>query len=170
MGGTALQTKEHRRALELLREMDRLRRAWKLAIPNTGINKSEFFTLYTLRHPEGHNRLSCPSGDPAPMTLSTLAKTMKQSLPAVSQRITKLEELGYVCRVPDDHDRRTVWIHLTESGAALLHTTGEEMLGKLEHVLQRLDAQEGVDAQLLTQAFRSLATAVEEEFSTDTSL
>lgn len=164
-----MHTNEHRRALELLREMDRLRRAWKLAIPNTGINKSEFFTLYTLRHPQGHD-LSCSPSDPVPMTLSTLAKTMKQSLPAVSQRITKLEELGYVCRVPDEHDRRTVWIHLTESGLALLHSTGEEMLGKLEHVLQRLDAQEGVDAQLLIQAFRSLATAVETEFSTDTPL
>lgn len=157
----------HSRALELLREMDRFRRAWKLAIPNTGINKSEFFTLYTLRHPNGHG-LSCNSSDSAPMTLSTLAKAMKQSMPAVSQRITKLEELGYVRRVPDDHDRRTMWIHLTESGNDLLQTTGEEMLGKLEHVLQRLDTQSGVDAQLLIQAFRSLAAAVEAEFSAST--
>lgn len=162
-----MHTQPHSPALELLREMDRLRRAWKLAIPNTGINKSEFFTLYTLRHPNGHGP-SCNSSDSAPMTLSTLAKAMKQSMPAVSQRITKLEELGYVRRVPDDHDRRTVWIHLTDSGNDLLHTTGEEMLGKLEHVLQRLDTQSGVDAQLLIQAFRSLAAAVEAEFSTNT--
>ena len=91
---------QHPRALELLREMDLLRRTWKLAIPNTGINKSEFFTLYTLRCPNGQ-ALSwgedCPK-EPAPMTLSTLAKAMKQSMPAVSQRITKLEELGYVRR------------------------------------------------------------------------
>lgn len=164
-----MHTKDHRRALELLREMDRLRRAWKQAIPNTGINKSEFFTLYTLRHPQGHD-LSCSSSELVPMTLSSLAKTMKQSLPAVSQRITKLEELGYVRRVPDEHDRRTLWIHLTQSGTALLQSTGEEMLGKLERVLQRLDTQDGVDAQLLTQAFRSLATAVETEFSTRTPL
>lgn len=167
MGGYIVHTQEHRQALELLREVDRLRRAWKRAIPNTGINKSEFFTLYTLRHPNGHGS-ACSSEPPAPMTLSTLAKTMKQSMPAVSQRITKLEELGYVCRVPDDHDRRTVWIHLTPSGSALLQSTGQEMLGKLEHVLQRLDTQEGVDAQLLIQAFHSLAVAVEAEFSTDT--
>lgn len=164
-----MHTKDHRRALELLREMDRLRRAWKQAIPNTGINKSEFFTLYTLRHPQGHD-LSCSSSELVPMTLSSLAKTMKQSLPAVSQRITKLEELGYVRRVHDEHDRRTLWIHLTQSGTALLQSTGEEMLGKLERVLQRLDTQDGVDAQLLTQAFRSLATAVEAEFSTHTPL
>lgn len=164
-----MHTKDHRRALELLREMDRLRRAWKQAIPKTGINKSEFFTLYTLRHPQGHD-LSCSSSELVPMTLSSLAKTMKQSLPAVSQRITKLEELGYVRRVPDEHDRRTLWIHLTQSGTALLQSTGEEMLGKLERVLQRLDTQDGVDAQLLTQAFRSLATAVEAEFSTHTPL
>lgn len=164
-----MHTKDHRRALELLREMDRLRRAWKQAIPKTGINKSEFFTLYTLRHPQGHD-LSCSSSELVPMTLSSLAKTMKQSLPAVSQRITKLEELGYVRRVPDEHDRRTLWIHLTQSGIALLQSTGEEMLGKLERVLQRLDTQDGVDAQLLTQAFRSLATAVEAEFSTHTPL
>ena len=167
MGGSHVHAQQNSRAMELLREMNRLRRAWKLAIPNTGINKSEFFTLYTLCHPEGPG-LSCGAGAPAPMTLSTLAKAMKQSMPAVNQRITKLEELGYVCRVPDHRDRRTVWIHLTESGNELLHTTGEEILGKLEHVLQRLDTQEGVDASLLIQAFRSLATAVEAEFSTNT--
>ena len=165
-----MQSQSYSRSLEFLREMDRLRRVWKLAIPNTGINKSEFFTLYTLRHPDGPT-LSCPpcGGDrPAPMTLYTLANAKKQSMPAVSQRISKLEELGYVKRVPDDHDRRTVWIHLTDSGAALLHSTGEEMLGKLEHVLARLDAQDGVSVQQLIQAFHSLALAVEEEFSTRT--
>lgn len=158
------------RSLELLREMDRLRRAWKLAIPNTGINKSEFFTLYTLRHPNGSSLTCdlCSGEQPAPMTLSTLAKAMKQSMPAVSQRISKLEELGYVQRVPDEHDRRTIWIHLTEAGNDLFQTTGAEMLGKLEHVLQRLDTQDGVSAQLLIQAFHSLALAVEEEFSTPT--
>ena len=86
----------------------------------------------------------------------------------VTRAVQKLEELGYVKRVPDDHDRRTVWIHLTDSGAALLHSTGEEMLGKLEHVLARLDAQDGVSVQQLIQAFHSLALAVEEEFSTRT--
>ncbi len=164
-----MHTQPHSRSLELLREMDRLRRAWKLAIPNTGINKSEFFTLFTLRHPEGHPLACGQAGqEPGPMTLSTLAKTMKQSMPAVSQRISKLEELGYVQRVPDDHDRRTVWIHLTPAGLTLLQSTGEEMLGKLEHILHRLDTQSGVNTQLLIQAFHSLALAVEEEFSTQT--
>lgn len=162
-----MQSQSYSRSLELLREMDRLRRVWKLAIPNTGINKSEFFTLYALRHPDGPT-LSCPpyGGDrPAPMTLSTLAKAMKQSMPAVSQRITKLEELGYVRREPDQRDRRTVWIHLTSAGNELLQTTGSEMLGKLERVLHRLDTQDGVNAQLLIQAFHCLALAVQEEFS-----
>lgn len=161
-----MDTQQHPRALELLREMDRLRRAWKLAIPNTGINKSEFFTLYTLRCPNGQALTweGCPK-EASPMTLSTLAKAMKQSMPAVSQRITKLEELGYVHRVPDEHDRRTVWIHLTDAGLQLIHTTACEMMGKLDHVLQRLDAQDGINAQLLIQAFHCLALAVEEEFS-----
>lgn len=162
-----MDTQQHPRALELLREMDRLRRAWKLAIPNTGINKSEFFTLYTLRcSPNQELAWGIPwPQNAAPMTLSTLARAMKQSMPAVSQRITKLEELGYVRRVPDEHDRRTVWIHLTDTGNRLLQSTGCEMLGKLDHVLQRLDAQNGVNAQLLIQAFHCLALAVEEEFS-----
>ena len=54
-----MKDQQYPRALELLREMDLLRRTWKLAIPNTGINKSEFFTLYALRHPNGPT-LSCP--------------------------------------------------------------------------------------------------------------
>lgn len=162
-----MKDQQHPRALELLREMDFLRRTWKLAIPKTGINKSEFFTLYTLLCPSDEPRTwgaDCPK-EPAPMTLSTLSKAMKQSMPAVSQRITKLEELGYVRREPDQRDRRTVWIHLTSAGIELLQATGAEMLGKLERVLHRLDTQDGVNAQLLIQAFHCLALAVQEEFS-----
>ena len=82
---------ENSNALQMLRAMDRIRRAWKNASPSETLNKSQFFTLMTL-HNKGTDVFGgkCPHVDPyEPMTLSALAKAMNQSMPAVSQRIRR---------------------------------------------------------------------------------
>ena len=100
--GDKMKEMENSNALQMLRAMDRIRRAWKNASPSETLNKSQFFTLMTL-HNKGADVFGgkCPHVDPyEPMTLSALAKAMNQSMPAVSQRIRRLEELGYVCLTP----------------------------------------------------------------------
>lgn len=160
---------ENSNALQMLRAMDRIRRAWKNASPSETLNKSQFFTLMTL-HNKGSSVFEecCPHTDPyAPMTLSALAKAMNQSMPAVSQRIRRLEELGYVCRTPDETDRRTMWIALTEPGNELLQRTCQDMFRRLERMMTRLERQgERTPAQVI-EAFNYLADAMEEEFGAD---
>ncbi|TCL50196.1 MarR family winged helix-turn-helix transcriptional regulator [Allofournierella massiliensis] len=159
---------ENSNALQMLRAMDRIRRAWKNASPSETLNKSQFFTLMTL-HNKGADAFGgkCPHVDPyEPMTLSALAKAMNQSMPAVSQRIRRLEELGYVCRTPDESDRRTMWIALTGQGNALLQENCRDMFRRLERMMTRLERQgERTPAQVI-EAFNYLADAMEEEFGT----
>ena len=156
-------------ALQMLRAMDRVRRIWKNANPGNTLNKSQFFTLMTLHNKGSHVfEERCPHPDPyAPMTLSALARAMHQSMPAVSQRIHRLEELGYVCRTPDKTDRRTVWIALTESGNALLQQTCRDMFCRLERMMHRLEQQGNRTPAQVIEAFNCLAEAMEEEFGTD---
>ncbi len=152
--------------IQLLRSVDRVRRAWKNASPGTQINKSQFFTLMALRNKggEGFDHI-CPHPDPfQPMTLSALAKAMHQSMPAVSQRITKLEEMGCVERRPDEHDRRTVWIGLTEQGNALLSESCHIMFRRWQRVMERLEQQDAQSMDRMIDSFNRLADAVQAEF------
>lgn len=160
---------EKSNALQMLRAMDRIRRAWKNASPSETLNKSQFFTLMTL-HNKGSSGFEecCPNADPyAPMTLSALAKAMNQSMPAVSQRIRRLEELGYVCRTPDETDRRTVWIALTEQGNTLLQNNCHDMFRRLERMMTRLERQGERTPDQVIEAFNYLADAMEEEFGAE---
>ncbi|WP_395151378.1 MarR family winged helix-turn-helix transcriptional regulator [uncultured Allofournierella sp.] len=158
------------RALELMQAMDRLRRAWKCAGPSGELNKSEFFTLLTLRNKgcDGfHAQLHSHKDESQPMTLSQLAKTMQQTMPAVSQRIRKLEQLGYVERTQDTHDRRTVWIEITPKGAQLLQTVGSEMHCRMERILNTLEQQSEGRVQGMIDSFNCLAEAVQQEFGAE---
>ena len=83
---------ENSNALQMLRAMDRIRRAWKNASPSETLNKSQFFTLMTL-HNKGADVFGgkCPHVDPyEPMTLSALAKAMNQSVLLFSTYLKKI--------------------------------------------------------------------------------
>ena len=107
---------EQSRSMRMFQIMDRLRRAWSEFHPSTDLNKSQLGTLLILRH--GTEKPCAPAQQTQhkPMTMSELAARMGQSMPAVSQRISKLEAMGYVRRQSDPRDRRTTWIHLTDAG------------------------------------------------------
>lgn len=163
---------ESNQTLELLSAMDRLRRAWKNVSPGTSLNKSQFFTLMTLRNKGRQDFFPdcCNPGDSfEPMTLSELSKAMKQTMPAVSQRIRKLEELGYVERTQDQNDRRTIWIRLTQQGYDLLKETCHTMFERLNRVLERVNQNGQNNAQQMIEAFHCLADAVQTEFERDKS-
>ena len=114
--------------MQMFRTMDRMRRAWMAVTPKPEISKSQFGTLMVLCH-GGRDPMNHQPHDPfEPMTLSVLASLMGHSMPAVCQRISKLETMGYVRRFPDEKDRRTVWIQLTEGGDELLKTSYHSMV------------------------------------------
>lgn len=114
------------KAIELFRTMGLVRKAWHNVTPCETLNKSQFGTLMMIAHrgqPPGQ-----PCADvqtPDCISLSTLASVMHQSLPALSQRVSALEALGYVERVPDPDDRRVIGLRVTPEGMRVLNIAYE---------------------------------------------
>ena len=101
------------RALQMFLTMDRMRRAWSEVIPCAGVSKSQFATLMVIlyggRPPHGAGLLSAtlpPPEESAGVSLSEVAAVMGQTVPALSQRVSRMEALGYVERLPHPTDRR----------------------------------------------------------------
>ena len=92
---------EQSRSMRMFQIMDRLRRAWSEFHPSTDLNKSQLGTLLILRHGTEKPCAPAQQAQHKPMTMSELAARMGQSMPAVSQRISKLEAMGYVRRQSD---------------------------------------------------------------------
>lgn len=90
-------------------------------------------------------------------TLSELAKSTQVTLPTMSNTITALEERGWVTRQRDEHDRRVVWIEITDDGRTIYHQVQEHMVDQIAALLDTLTQgdQEKVSTALtlLNQAF-----------------
>ena len=94
-----------------------------------------------------------------PVTLSELAAAMRQSLPALSQRVTALEEKGFVERVADPADRRVTGLRLTETGRSEMDTAFRRFGGILSQAAARVGRQ---NMRLLLQLLGELADALNE--------
>lgn len=127
--------KELSRSMRMFRVMDRMRRAWMEITPMQRMSKSQFNTLMALRQFE-------KQGQNESVTLSALSNQLGQSMPAVSQRISKLEAAGYVQRSPDPKDKRTTWICLTDSGDRLLKDSCAQMVQKLESIMEQMGQED----------------------------
>ena len=144
---------------ELFRQMDRMRKAWVRVNPSKTLNKSQFATLFTLA------RLSCQAeGTPSPgtgkpITISELASVMHQSLPSLSQRVTALEEKGFVERVADPADRRVTGLLLTETGRREMEAAHSRFNAVLWQAAHRVGEE---DMETLLRLLGELAAALEE--------
>ncbi len=150
--------KEMERSMQMFHTMDRMRRAWMSITPKPEISKSQFRTLMMLRHGNIKSANENKSDPFAPMTLSNLSAKMGHSMPAVCQQISKLESMGYVERFPDEKDRRTVWIRLTESGYELLKTSYHSMVQKLNFIMEQLGEE---DTQTMFHVLNKLTDIME---------
>jgi DNA-binding MarR family transcriptional regulator len=56
----------------------------------------------------------------APLRLSELARCIRLDSSTVSRQVRNLEDLGYLERSGDPHDRRASRLHLTDQGRAVL--------------------------------------------------
>ena len=67
---------------------------------------------------------------PAPKRLrpSDLAELCRVTTGAITGRITRLEERGYVVRVPSSSDKRTLYVQMTDEGQRLLRQTRESVV------------------------------------------
>ncbi len=155
---------EPKHAIRMFQLMDRMRRAWLEFTPRSELNKSQLVTLLTLRHGTSDPSKPACKKPSDPMTLSTLATCMGQSMPAISQRINKLEAMGYVQREPDQKDRRTTWIHLTPSGEEVLVQAFSELMGRIEWILERMGES---DTEQVFRLLEKLSDVMESAKSQD---
>lgn len=77
-----------------------------------------------------------------PMAMGALAKHLGLGLPAVSDTVDALEELGLVSRTRNQRDRRRVELRLTTKGVAALSASSVLDAKRLASVLSRLTATE----------------------------
>lgn len=129
------------RSGQLFVAMMRMQRAWQNITPCEGLSKAQFATLMVLQR--GGRPMHAPvPKSPVPVTVGTLARTMNQSLPAMSQRITGLVEMGLVERVADQHDRRVSAVRLSEKGTRFLHETWRLLRRQMEQAFSTLQEDE----------------------------
>ncbi len=129
-------------AIQLFSAMDRMRRVWQGISPCPELSKSQFGTLMAISHGGKLPHAACREAQPAPVPLSVVASQMGQSLPSVSQRVSTLEQMGYIERVPDPHDRRVSGVRLTEGGRELLARACQTVQAELDTALAKLGADQ----------------------------
>ncbi|WP_104991566.1 MarR family winged helix-turn-helix transcriptional regulator [Deinococcus sp. NW-56] len=96
------------------------------------LTPSAFDVLATLRR----------SAPPEGLTLGDLGTLMAVTPPAVTKRVDGLERRGWVARLPDPRDRRTVRAALTPEGRAAVGRLLEAHVAHEEALLRDLTPQE----------------------------
>ena len=149
---------------ELFRLMDRVRRAWHGVAPCDRLSKSQFGTLLVVHRHEHLSEDSQFTEECHPIRLSELASAMHQSLPALSQRMRTLEELGYIERVPNPTDRRSIGVCLTSDGRSELDRARERFSAILDRAMTLMGPESAQQLMpLLAQLADALETAVAEQ-------
>lgn len=72
-------------------------------------------------------------------TLSALAEHERVTAPTMSTIVAGLVDLGYVTRIPDEHDRRRVQVEITEAGVAIVDETVRRRDARLADLLDGLE-------------------------------
>jgi MarR family 2-MHQ and catechol resistance regulon transcriptional repressor len=89
-----------------------------------------------------------------------LARELNVSPGAIVQLCDRLQEQGYVERVPDTEDRRVTWFQLTESARALFEELLAIRRSRLAPALARLSEK---DVESLTRILGEMADVLESE-------
>ncbi|MDW5378680.1 MarR family transcriptional regulator [Halomonas sp. HP20-15] len=95
-----------------------------------GLHEGEFDLLATLYR----------SGEPQGLTPNALRAAAVLTSGAMTHRLDRLESAGYIRRVPNPEDRRSVRVRLTAAGAALLEALLDDYLACLQRLQAPLDA------------------------------
>ena len=99
-------------------------------LAGAGLDPSHLDALGTLRR----------AGPPYRLTAGELSRQCRVTPGATTQRVDALERLGYVRRVREKPDRRTVHVVLTELGRERLDGIFAEVVAADERLLAGLDA------------------------------
>ena len=123
-----------------------------------GVSFGEYLVLAALRR----------AGPPYRMNPTALFNSVILSSGAMTNRLDRLEEMGFVERLPDPADRRGRLVALTDRGLELVDTSVIDHLENEVRLLNALDADEQQQLAdllrklLLSEPFRALDPATSE--------
>ncbi|MBU4612764.1 MarR family transcriptional regulator [Achromobacter sp. GG226] len=132
----------------LLEAAHRLERDWLAPLASRfGLQIGEFDVLATLRR----------AGQPYALTPTALHEALLLSSGAMTSRLDHLQRKGWIERLPDPHDRRSVRVQLTPAGIDLLDTLLPLHVENEQRAFGGIDAREQrqLDA-LLTRLLEGL--------------
>jgi DNA-binding MarR family transcriptional regulator len=92
------------------------------------------------------------------INLSGLAAGIHVTPANVTGIIDRLVEQGLVDRIPDNADRRVLWLSVTEKGESMLSNLREGKSGKMRELLEKLSDNE---LSVVSEAFAILAGTVD---------
>ncbi|HSD74359.1 MAG TPA: MarR family transcriptional regulator [Steroidobacteraceae bacterium] len=133
--GTARSALERRALLAARSLVDRVRRLYRELEQLTGAPIT------------AHRALACLGEEPG-ITASKLAAALGMQRPALSQALKGLVERGWVERVRNNSDQRSVRVYLTVAGRQVLAATAGRAVGTLQRAMRQLsnDELEGLAA------------------------
>jgi DNA-binding MarR family transcriptional regulator len=82
-------------------------------------------------------------------TLGELASELRLSKPSVTMIVRKLEEGGFVERVPSDEDRRVAHLHLSEKGMQIAAWHDKVHAEMAKYLVKNLSAKEAQSLEAL---------------------
>ena len=124
-----------------------LERARSEALAEFGLDQSRLDVLGALRR----------AGTPYRLTAGELTRRCRVTPGATTQRVQRLEEDGYVERVREDHDRRTVYVALTPGGSAKLDEVFAAVMAADEEVLAPLSTRDRASLERILGTWLSAA-------------
>lgn len=145
--------------MQLFGELERLRKAWTTLGAHGEVSPAQFGTMMRIAY--GERPFACRMGEilNEGVTLSELARMERNSLPAMSRRISQLEEAGFVQRESERGDRRVSRVRLTEAGLEALKRRREEVGRKVHEAFDALGEEK---AATLIRLTGELADALEQ--------
>jgi DNA-binding MarR family transcriptional regulator len=117
----------------------RLRRMMEETLADWGVSHGEWHLLGALRK----------QGPPHRSTPGRLAERLELSSGAMTNRLDRLERAGYVRRLPDPADRRSLQVELTEAGLELWRRSVGAQAVKEALVASALDGDEKEELNVL---------------------
>jgi DNA-binding MarR family transcriptional regulator len=106
--------------------------AIQIELAALGVTAGEFDVLATLRR----------AGAPYQLNPTALYQTLMLSSGAMTNRLDRLEQAGYVKRLPDPRDRRGTLVQLTDKGVQFINQAVEVHLQNEHRLIADLSAEE----------------------------
>lgn len=141
-GKHLLTAKEKEHFEGMIHIMKRIGSINKKILLHEDVSKAEFFTLMSIHRDRFGDLLSENAGMASGLNVSELATQLNISVPAVSKMIRRLEEKGYIVRIPGTSDRRMISLGLTEYGQELIETTIRHMSSMTMEIVQQLGEED----------------------------